>query len=164
MFRVEVRIPEEKFAALRESFQNLAETDGPLDAVGQFVKTTGMPAVFASHGEGTWKDVLRGGNPLDDKGLLKGGFVYAFGSDRKSIVIENEGRSKMFQCVQHNGMTIHAKEKGFPMRFRIGDQWVSKYQVTIPARPIFNWFQSLRDAVIGVAKDRLLSNAKEMVA
>src|SRR5450830_673467 len=138
MFRVEVRIPEEKFAALRESFQNLAETDGPLDAVGQFVKTTGMPAVFASHGEGTWKDVLRGGNPLDDKGLLKGGFVYAFGYDRKSIVIENEGRSKMIQWVQHNGMTIHAKNVPY-LHFQINGWWVKKKQVTIPARPIFNW-------------------------
>jgi hypothetical protein len=162
MFKVEVKIPAETLAALRD--MNLAEADGPLYAVGNYVISNGMFAVFASHGEGTWRDVLRGGDPLDDTGALKGGFTYATGSDGKSIVIENVGRPKMIQWVQHNGMTIHAKEKGFPMRFRIGDRWVSKYQVTIPARQIFYWFQNLMNGAVEVAKTTIFERAKALIA
>lgn len=163
MFTVTVNVPAETFAALCGVFSNLDSEDGPLDAVGKFVTSNGMFRVFASHGEGTWEDVLRGGDPLDATGALKGGFVYAMGPDGRSVIVTNEGREKMIQAVQNFGATIRAVNVPH-LTFRIGDQWVSKKQVTIPARLIFVWFSMLRDFVVEVAKTNILENAQKVLA
>lgn len=155
MFKVALKVPTEKFATLRANLQNMGQADGPLDLVGKYVATNGMFTVFSSHGEGTWKEVLRGGDPLDDEGELKRGFVYAMGSDGKSVVITNTGREEMIQWVENFGLTIFAKAGPF-LRFKIGDQWVSKKSVTIPARAFFVWLAGLRASTVQVAKDALL--------
>lgn len=163
MFTVTVKLPLEKLAIVRERYQNLAYADGPLDAVGQYVAGPGMSAVFGSAGYGSWAAVLRGGAPLVDTGALAGGFVSSMGSDGRSVLIENTGRSKMIQWVQNFGMTIHAVNVKY-LRFRIGDQWVSKAQVTIPARAFFIWFQELRDQAVAIATDRLTQPLRELVS
>jgi hypothetical protein len=152
---VTVNIPREKFAALSAKLKDMTGADGPLDAVGKFVASDGMFRVFSSHGEGTWAAVLRGGDPLDDTGVLKGGFVYAMGSDGRSVVVTNEGREKMIQHVQNEGKTIHAVNLPY-LHFKVGDRWVKKVQVVIPARRFFVWLAELRQSAVEVAKAKLL--------
>jgi phage gpG-like protein len=151
---VAVKIPRATFDALKSKIRNPVE---PLEAVGQYVCKTGMPAAFAAGGYGTWPSVLREGRPLIDTGALMGGFVSSMGADGRSVVITNTGRPKMIQGVHQFGATIRAKNVPF-LRFRIGEQWVSKKQVTIPPRSFFVWFDALRMHVIALAKQRLLES------
>ena len=65
MFTVAVNLPTEKFAAMQAQIANLAQPDGPLDAVGSYVSSIGMPGYFRAGGDG-WAPVLRGGTPLID--------------------------------------------------------------------------------------------------
>ena len=161
MYTIEVKLPLEKIAAMRESFDNLAGSDGPLEAVGEHIVGEWMPGLFGSSGFGTWDAVLRGGMPLDETGLLKGGFVYSMGMDQKSVIVSNEGREEMIQWVQNYGLTIHAVNGPY-LKFKIGDQWVQKAEVTIPARPFFVFLDDLKDECIEVARENLVGTAKEL--
>jgi hypothetical protein len=162
MFTVAVNLPTEKFAAMRAQLANLAGPDGPLDAVGSYVSSIGMPGYFRAGGDG-WAPVLRGGTPLIDTGALVSGFVYEMGSDGKSVVITNTGREPMVQEVLNFGAEIHAKNVPY-LKFQIGDQWVSKKQVTIPARPFWLWFSDLITQSVQIAQQRLLENIQKVLA
>jgi hypothetical protein len=162
MFTVTVNLPTEKFAAMQAQLANLAQPDGPLDAVGSYVSSIGMPGYFRAGGDG-WAPVLRGGTPLIDTGALVSGFVYEMGGDGKSVVITNTGREPMVQEVLNFGAEIHATNAPY-LTFKIGDSFVRKKQVTIPARPFWLWFSDLITASVQIAQQRLLENIQKVLA
>jgi hypothetical protein len=162
MFTVAVNLPTEKFAAMQAQLANLGQPDGPLDAVGSYVSSIGMPGYFRAGGDG-WAPVLRGGAPLIDTGALVSGFVYEMGSDGKSVVITNTGREPMVQEVLNFGAVIKAQTAPY-LKFQIGDKWVSKKQVTIPARPFWLWFSDLITQSVQIAQQRLLENIQKVLA
>jgi hypothetical protein len=162
MFTVAVNRPTEKFAAVQAQIANLAGPDGPLDAVGSYVSSIGMPGYFRAGGDG-WAPVLRGGTPLIDTGALVSGFVYEMGGDGKSVVITNTGREPMVQEVLNFGAVIEAKTAPY-LTFKIGDSFVRKKQVTIPARPFWLWFSDLITASVQIAQQRLLENIQKVLA
>ena len=162
MFTVAVNLPTEKFAAMRAQLANLAQPDGPLDAVGSYVSSIGMPGYFRAGGDG-WAPVLRGGTPLIDTGALVSGFVYEMGSDGKSVVITNTGREPMVQGVLNFGAEIHATNAPY-LTFKIGDAWVKKKSVSIPARPFWLWFSDLVSQSVQIAQQRILENIQKVLA
>ena len=162
MFTVAVNLPTEEFAAMQAQLANLAQPDGPLDAVGSYVSSIGMPGYFRAVGDG-WAPVVRGGTPLIDTGALVSGFVYEMGSDGKSVVITNTGREPMVQEVLNFGAEIHATSAPY-LTFKIGDAWVKKKSVTIPARPFWLWFGDLITQSVQIAQQRLLENIQKVLA
>jgi phage gpG-like protein len=89
-----------------------------------------------------WAPVHRGGKPLSDTGAFQASFAMLVSSSGFAI----ESRFP-WAHVHNEGATIRAKSSGSygaggtyssssgRLTFRIGERWVSKYQVTIPARP-----------------------------
>jgi hypothetical protein len=162
MFTVAVNLPTEKFAAMQAQLANLAQPDGPLDAVGSYVSSIGMPGYFRAGGDG-WAPVKRGGTPLIDTTALVSGFIYDMGSDGKSVVITNTGREPMVQEVLNFGAEIHATNAPY-LTFKIGDSWVKKKSVTIPARQFWLWFSDLVTQSVAIAQQRLLENIQKVLA
>ena len=171
MFTVTVTLPTEKFAAVRAQLANLTGPDGPLDAVGSYVSSIGMPGYFRAGGDG-WAPIVGGGTPLitcaphdDSAGALVSGFVYEMGSDGKSVVITNTGREPMVQSVLNFGAEIHAQAAPY-LTFQIRGQgpWIKKKSVTIPARPFWLWFSDLITASVQIAQQRLLENIQKVLA
>jgi hypothetical protein len=162
MFTVAVNLPTEKFAAMQAQLANLAQPDGPLDAVGSYVSSIGMPGYFRAGGDG-WAPVKRGGTPLIDTTALVSGFIYDMGSDGKSVVITNTGREPMVQEVLNFGAEIHATNAPY-LTFKIGDAWVKKKSVTIPARPFWLWFSDLITQSVQIAQQRILENIQKVLA
>lgn len=80
-----------------------------------------------------WKPSVRarkeGGQTLRDTGLLANSIHYAADS-RRVEVGTNDKRARVHQ----EGMTIRPKRAKW-LRFRLADQWVTRRQVTVPARP-----------------------------
>lgn len=77
-----------------------------------------------------WKPVKRGGQPLVDSGRLRRSFSYRV--ERDGLVV---GTNVNYAAVHQGGALIRAKNHPY-LRFRVGNQWVRKRQVTIPARPM----------------------------
>ena len=162
MITVTLNVPTEKLALVQSKVQKLTDPDGPLAAVGEYVCSIGMPGFFRAGGNG-WAAVLRGGTPLIDEGELVAGFGHEMGSDGKSIIITNTGRPSYVQSVLHSGKTITATNAPY-LKFKIGDEWVMKKSVTIPARPFWLWFQELQDNAVEIATQRMFENLQEALA
>lgn len=72
---------------------------------------------------------LEGGRTLRDSGRLVQSLTFNASSDQVEL-----GTNVLYAAVQQVGATITAKT-GDGLRFRIGDAWITKKSVTIPARP-----------------------------
>lgn len=79
----------------------------------------------------TWPPTVDGGKPLFRTGRLAKSISWYVTDDSRDVKI---GTRAFFARVHQDGMTIHAK-KGKYLKFQIGDRWVQKESVTIPARP-----------------------------
>lgn len=124
-----------------------------LDAIGNTVKEqTRLRFVTGTAPDGAkWKPVLRGGQPLRDTGVhLMNALSHRVQGD--SVLV---GVPYAWAATHQYGATIHAKVAKY-LRFKIGKQWASKKQVTIPARPIFGIGPADRDELADVVKDVLL--------
>lgn len=95
-----------------------------------------------------WKDVLRGGQPLRNTGLLSRSFISRVDDDGLAV-----GTNKKYAPTHQFGATIHAKNHPF-LRFRVGDRWASKQSVTIDARKMLpdeglpdDWVEDALDKV-----------------
>lgn len=92
-----------------------------------------------------WKPVLRGGSPLRDTGVhLMNALSHRV--EGNSVLV---GVPFAWASVHQFGKTIKAKKAPY-LRFRIGDRWARKKQVTIPARPIFGINHNDRDELVEV--------------
>lgn len=73
--------------------------------------------------------VAEGGQTLVDRGILRNSFQILAGRQSTQV-----GTAVKYAAVHQFGATIRAKtSRG--LRFKIGDQWITKHSVTLPARP-----------------------------
>jgi len=93
LFELSYSIPRPLFGQVLQKLgpEGLKASDGPLARIGHRVVETYMPALFNSHGHGTWPPPLRGGYPLWDTGMLAKGFHWGFDGDA-AIKITNTGK------------------------------------------------------------------------
>lgn len=106
-----------------------------------------------------WRPVLRGGQPLSDRRLLRDSFTYS-ASDDRVVVGSNRrvswrGSTFSLAAIHQRGATVRARHAPY-LVFRIGDRWVRKTEVEIPARPMLPdagrglpdaWRRSALDAI-----------------
>jgi phage virion morphogenesis protein len=99
---------------------------------------------------------LEGGKTLRDTGRLVQSLTFTASSDLVEV-----GTNVTYAEVHQFGATITAKTaRG--LRFRIGDQWVTKKSVTIPARPFLGIDDDDRDEIAAITAgwlDRLAEDA-----
>lgn len=70
-----------------------------------------------------------GGQTLVDSKVLQNSMTFKASAGRVEV-----GTNDKRAAVHQNGATIKAKRAKF-LKFKVGDQWVAKKQVKIPARP-----------------------------
>ena len=70
-----------------------------------------------------------GGKTLQDRGHLRDSYTYQASSDQVEV-----GSNMIYAAIHHEGGEIRAKNGG-NLRFKVGDRWVQKPKVEIPARP-----------------------------
>lgn len=123
-------------AEVRAAFQRmLAGGASPreyLDAIGNTVaQNTRLRFIESRSPEGApWRRVLRGGQPLRDTGThLMNAISHRVEGD--SVVV---GVPYAWASVHQFGAIIRAKLRPY-LRFKVGQRWASKKEVTIPARP-----------------------------
>jgi phage gpG-like protein len=110
VFTCTLTVPDARFKQMRSA---LTTMDGPLAEVGHFVVDKWMPELFSSGGKGTWPSVMRGGQPLLDKGRdggLLSAFAWGLGSDGQSVIV---GNVKKYTALQNFGGTVTAKAGKF---------------------------------------------------
>jgi len=73
--------------------------------------------------------LAEGGKTLRDDGQLVGSLTYSATNEGVEI-----GTNVIYAAIHQQGGTIKAKSAD-NLTFRIGDRWISKAEVTIPARP-----------------------------
>jgi phage gpG-like protein len=149
MITVAMSLPTETMKRLKDP-----DLEPALKAVGYYITAKWMPELFRSSGKGSWKPVLRGGQPLLDKGVLVRGFFHAVTADKKAVIITNTGKPPQVVGALNYGATIRPKKAKF-LRFKIGDRWAMRKQVTIPARPFFRWWPEMKLDAISIAKTKI---------
>ncbi|MFC0309465.1 phage virion morphogenesis protein [Gallibacterium trehalosifermentans] len=91
---------------------------------------TAVDRNFAAGGRPKWLGLkARQGKPLIDSGELRNSIQQAWGNDYAMV-----GTNLPYAALHHFGGTITAKRAPY-LKFKVGDKWVQKKQVTIPARP-----------------------------
>lgn len=123
-------------AALQSMADDLQRAD-TMEAVGHaLVSLTRRAFDDASLRPATWP--ARGGQDSGGHALLK-----KSGTLQRSIRVTTHtansvsvGSDRVYAAIHQFGGTIHAKA-GPNLTFKIGDRWISKPSVTIPARPFF---------------------------
>jgi len=78
-----------------------------------------------------WDSVRRGGQPLRDSGRLARSITPDADADGVTL-----GTNVLYAPVHQFGATIRAKNHPF-LTFKVGERWVKKKAVEIPARPFF---------------------------
>ncbi len=108
------------------------------------------------HGEGpdgakwpkSYRAKIQGGQTLRDTKRLQNSITYR--AKRRGVEI---GTNVKYAAVHQEGDTIKAKRKKY-LRFKVGDRWYQKKEVTVPARP----FLGINDENIEELK-RILNEA-----
>lgn len=133
MSSIRVEVDPELIRRLRE----LSETDtrAAMAAVGEAIRTSTLERFEREKDpdDRTWKKSIRaqqdGGKTLSKSRDLASS-IHIESSDKGVEV----GTNKEYAAVHQFGATIRAKDDGL-LKFKIGDQWISKKEVEIPARP-----------------------------
>lgn len=90
-----------------------------------------------------------GGKTLLDTGRLRASITHRPARDRVEV-----GTNVRYAAVHQLGATVTAKTpKG--LRFKIGNAWVTKRQVTIPARPFLGLDEFDREEIVALTTDWL---------
>lgn len=101
-----------------------------------------------------WAPVLRGGAPLRDTGMhLMNAVNYRV--DGNVLYV---GVPYAWAIVHQEGRTIAAKSAPY-LRFKVGDRWASKKEVTIPARPFLGISTEDRAGILDILNQKLLQAA-----
>jgi phage gpG-like protein len=129
---------------LLDAFERMVRAGGNprvyLNAIGDMLTESTQLRFESSRGtDGSpWRAVLRGGQPLLHKGQLRASVSHQVQGDSSVVV----GVPYAWASVHQFGAIIRAKIQGKNLRFKvgasptgIGGRWVSKKEVTIPARP-----------------------------
>lgn len=121
-----------------------------LDPIGSLLKTSTQLRFNDSTGpDGSpWAAVLRGGKPLRDTGVhLMNAVNHRV--EGNSVLV---GVPPPWATVHQFGATIAAKNAK-TLRFKIGDRWVSKKSVTIPARPFLGVSEEDKAGILNVLQE-----------
>lgn len=126
-------------AAVQRAFDRLirAGTDltPAMDEIGAMLVSATQIRFERGHGPdgAAWKPSYRasaeGGKTLIKRGHLRDSITHQASKDEVRV-----GTNVLYAAVHQFGATIRAKGAGH-LKFRVGDRWTSKRQVTIPARP-----------------------------
>lgn len=122
-------------AALNEAARRASDLTGLMDLIGAALVSSTQQRFEGQAGPTgvPWRSSQRAGQQrgqtLVDSGRLRQSITHRAGRDQVEV-----GSGVMYAAVHQFGATIRAKSsKG--LRFRIGDRWVTKREVTIPPRP-----------------------------
>lgn len=144
---------EEVRSAFTRMVANASESRGYLSAIGEALKNT-TKMRFASGtdpGGAAWAPVIRGGAPLRNTGAhLMNAVNYRVGSDHVEI-----GVPPAWGAVHQFGATIQARNAKY-LRFKVGNRWVRKKQVTVPARPFLGISTEDRAEILDILRKYLL--------
>lgn len=133
MSSIRVEVDRELLSRLR----NLSEADiaEAMAAVGEAIRTSTLERFEREKDpdDRPWKKSIRaqqsGGKTLSISRDLSNSIHVE--SSAKGVEV---GTNKEYAAVHQFGATIRARDDGL-LRFKIGDQWISKKEVKIPARP-----------------------------
>jgi phage virion morphogenesis protein len=102
-------------------------------SIGEIVRTSVERNFAASGRPEKWKISKRvqekGGQTLSDTGRLRRSFTVRAYPDRAEV-----GTNVKYAAIHQFGGIISAKNRPY-LKFKIGDRWVSKKSIIIPARP-----------------------------
>lgn len=123
--------------ALLDRLRELEEADiaGAMAAVGEAIRTSTLERFDAGKDpeERAWKTSIRaqqdGGKTL----MVSRDLANSIHVESSSKGVE-VGTNKEYAAIHQFGGTIRAKGDG-PLKFKIGDQWISKKSIKMPARP-----------------------------
>lgn len=106
-----------------------------------------------------WKPSLRvqlgGGKTLTRDGHL-GDSIGSYANQRSAVW----GVNRIYAAIHQFGGTIRAKtSRG--LRFRIGDRWSTKRQVSIPARPFLGISEGDRQDILDLVENHLASLVRQ---
>lgn len=91
---------------------------------------TAVDLNFAAGGRPKWLGLkARQGKPLIDSGELRNSINARWDNDYAIV-----GTNLPYAALHHFGGTVKAKRAKY-LKFKVGDKWVQKKQVAIPARP-----------------------------
>lgn len=161
MTGIAIRTRLENFDKAEDLFRRLetANTQPLMEDIGDYVLSETLlnfDAEQTPEGE-AWPQSIRakeeGGKTLQDRGHLRDSYTYAASATEVAI-----GSNMIYAAIHHNGGTIRAKSGN--LKFKIGDRWVQKKQVDIPARPALGLNEHMH-ADIG---DQVLDFYRELVA
>ncbi len=106
-----------------------------------------------------WKPSLRvqlsGGKTLTRDGHL-GDSIGSYANQRSAVW----GVNRIYAAIHQFGGTIRAKAAG-GLRFRIGDRWSTKRQVSIPARPFLGISEGDRQDILDLVENHLASLVRQ---
>ncbi|MPZ57615.1 MAG: phage virion morphogenesis protein [Rhizobiales bacterium] len=153
-----VRIRVDAEAALRDLGRMMARAEKPrgmFDAIGaSLVTSTQMHFERGTGPDGSpWPPSLRalteGGKTLIDSAILMQSITFVASDTGVEV-----GTNILYAAVHQFGATIQAKtDQG--LRFKVGDQWVRKDSVTIPARPFLGLDDADSAEIVHIAEDWL---------
>lgn len=106
-----------------------------------------------------WKPSLRvqlnGGKTLTRDGHL-GDSIGSYANERAAVW----GVNRIYAAIHQFGGTIRAKtSRG--LRFRLGDRWSTKRQVSIPARPFLGVSDTDRQEILDLVENHLASLVRQ---
>lgn len=104
---------------------------------------TAVDRNFAAGGRPKWLGLkARQGKPLIDSGELRNSIQQTWDNDYAIV-----GTNLPYAALHHFGGTISAKRAKY-LKFKVGDKWVQKKHVTIPARPFMLLTEDDKDEMI----------------
>lgn len=83
------------------------------------------------------------GKTLTDRGHLRDSYTYNVNGSGDEVEI---GSNMIYAAIHHHGGTIEAKDGGH-LHFKVGDRWVKKRKVEIPARPALGLNDGSREGI-----------------
>lgn len=135
-------------AALAEASRRAADLTPLMDRIGAALVSSTQRRFEAQAGpDGVpWRRSLRAtaglGQTLLDSGRLRQSITHRAERDQVDV-----GTNVLYAAVHQFGATIRAKT-GRGLRFRVGDRWVTKRQVTIPPRRFLGLDDEDRDEIV----------------
>lgn len=152
--RITIRVDDaEVQAALNEAARRASDLTGLMDVIGAALVSSaqGRFEVAAGPDGLPWRPSLRAmtqrGQTLLDSGRLRQSLTHRPSRDQVEV-----GTNVIYAGVHQFGATIRARtSKG--LRFKVGDRWVTKREVTIPPRPFLGLDTEDRQEIIELAAD-----------
>jgi len=105
-----------------------------------------------------WKPTVLGNKPLMGSGALMNSAQVSSQSDVHVEVTVGQGLP--YTYIHQFGGTITAKKAPY-LKFKMGDQWVSKKSVTIPARRYVRIQDEDRDQILSILSDYIINRNDE---